>query len=59
VDGGLVRVFYSDTRRSTFVNQWIRTGSQAVNVRTDNGLIHILASNHEFGFGEFLLRMNK
>lgn len=59
IDGGLIRVFYSDTKRSTFVNQWVRSGSQAVDIRTSNCMVHVLSGRHEFGFGEFLLRMNK
>lgn len=59
VDGGLTTVYYSDTKASNFVDQWIRATTQGVNIRTSNSLIHILANDHEFGFGEFLGRMNK
>lgn len=59
VGGGLVTVYYSDTKSSNFSFQWTRTTTQAVNINTTNSLIHILANNHEFGFGEFLNRMNK
>jgi len=59
VDGGLVRVYYSDTKKSNFVSQWTRSQSQAVNISTTNGIVHILANGHEFGFGEFLNRFNR
>ncbi len=59
VDGGLVRVLFSDTKYSTFENQWVSTGTQAVNIRSQNCIMHILENSHEFGFGEFLSMMNK
>ncbi|KGE15675.1 hypothetical protein [Sphingobacterium deserti] len=59
IGGGLPIVYYSYTKESNFVNQWIRTSTQGVNIRTSNSVLHILANNHEFGFGEFLTRMNK
>lgn len=58
VDGGLVTVFYSDTKGSNFTQYWTRSATQAVNIKTQNGVVHILANGHEFGFGEFLNRFN-
>lgn len=58
-DGGLVTVYYSDTNGSNFVSMWTRTTTQAVDIKTLNSVIHVLGNNHEFGFGEFLSRMNK
>lgn len=57
--GGLVTVYYTDKKGSEFEILWVRSATQAVNIRTNNGLIHILANGHEFGFGEFLTKMNK
>jgi len=59
VDAGLVTVFYSDTKNSNFQIDWVRTSTQAVNIRTANGVVHILNAGHEFGFGDFLTRFNK
>ncbi|MGJ1387348.1 hypothetical protein ACR782_14195 [Sphingobacterium spiritivorum] len=59
VGGGLVTVYYSDTKGSNFQSQWTRTTTQAVNIKTSNGVVHILNNGHEFGFGEFLTRFNK
>lgn len=59
VGGGPTSIYYSDTKESNFVKDWSRAQSQAVNIRTNNGVIHILSNKHEFGFGEFLTRMNK
>ncbi|MCS3555750.1 MULTISPECIES: fasciclin domain-containing protein [unclassified Sphingobacterium] len=59
VDGGLVTVFYSDTKGSNFSTYWTRSATQAVNIKTTNGVVHILSNGHEFGFGEFLTRFNR
>ena len=58
-EGGMELVSYSDTKGNSFQAQWVRTNSQAVNVLTQNGVVHILGGRHEFGFGDFLTRMNK
>lgn len=59
VGGGLVTVFYTDKKDSEFERAWIRSATQAVNILTQDAVIHILANGHEFGFGEFLTKMNK
>lgn len=59
VKGGLVTVYYTDKKNSTFEILWSRAATQAVNIRTSTSIIHVLASGHEFGFGDFLERMNK
>lgn len=59
VAGGPKNIYFSDTRGSKFQRDWQRTTTQAVNIKTSNGVIHILVPTHEFGFGEFVLRMNK
>ena len=58
VSGGLVNVNYSDTKGSNFSMYWTIAQSQAVNIKTNNGVVHILGNSHEFGFGEFLTRFN-
>lgn len=59
VGGGLVTVFYTDKKDSEFDRMWVRSATQAVNILTKDAVIHILANGHEFGFGEFLTKMNK
>lgn len=59
VDGGVEVMYYSDTKDNSFQSQWVRASSQAVNIFTTNGVVHVLGGRHEFGFGEFLTRMNK
>ncbi|GAA4181344.1 hypothetical protein GCM10022218_36930 [Sphingobacterium ginsenosidimutans] len=59
VNGGAEIMYYSDTKNNSFQSQWIRASSQAVNIFTGNGVVHVLGGRHEFGFGDFLTRMNK
>lgn len=59
VDGGVEIMYYSDTKDNSFQSQWVRANSSAVNIFTTNGIVHVLGGRHEFGFGEFLTRMNK
>ncbi len=59
VGGGLVTVFYTDKKDSEFEILWVRSATQAVNILTNDAVIHILANGHEFGFGDFLTKMNK
>jgi len=63
-NGGPQRLYFGDTKISKDgtippFSYWIVSPTQIVNVKTNNGYIHILASGHDFGFGdEFVKRMN-
>lgn len=59
VGGGLVTVYYTDKKDSKFELNWVRAATQAVNISTDKSVVHVLANGHEFGFGDFLTKMNK
>ncbi len=59
INGGAEIMYYSDTKNNSFQSQWVRASSQAVNIFTSNGVVHVLGGRHEFGFGDFLTRMNK
>lgn len=59
VGGGLVNVYYTDKKDSEFEFLWERAATQAVNILANDAVIHILANGHEFGFGEFLIKMNQ
>lgn len=58
VDGGMELLYFSDTKGNSFQSQWVRASSQAVNIISSNGVVHVLGGRHEFGFGEFLTKMN-
>jgi hypothetical protein len=59
VFGGPKGVVYSDIKNSQYIKEWKSATTQAVNVATDNAIVHVLSASHEFGFGEFLIRLNK
>lgn len=59
VDGGVEILYFSDTKDNSFQSQWVRASSQAVNIFTNNGVVHVLGGRHEFGFGDFLTKMNR
>lgn len=58
VNGGPRKLYFSDPKNSIYVRDWVRTTTQAVNIKTSNGVVHILTANHDFGFQEFVERMN-
>lgn len=53
VGGGQQQLIYSDTNNSIFQRYWQGINTSAVNIRTKNGIIHILSSGHDFGFNKF------
>ncbi|TKC05143.1 fasciclin domain-containing protein [Pedobacter frigoris] len=59
VNGGPKSIIYSDIKYSQYIAEWQRTTTQAVNIYTDNAIVHALSPSHEFGFSEFTLRLNK
>ena len=58
-DGGPTNVYFSYTNGSQFVANWVRAVTQVVNIKTSNGVVHVLSFPHEFGFNQFTNRMNK
>lgn len=59
VNGGPKSIIYSDTQNSQYTKDWRSTTTQSVNIFTKNAIVHVIAASHEFGFGEFVNRMNK
>lgn len=58
--GGPQQMFFSDPKQTPFEVFWVTTKTQIVNVKTSNGIVHVLSSGHDFGFGnEFVERMNR
>lgn len=58
--GGPQQLFFSDPKQTPFEVFWVTTKTQIVNVKTSNGIVHVLSSGHDFGFGnEFVERMNR
>ena len=52
-------LYISDMKGSPYIENWVRSTTASVNLFTDNGVIHTLVPSHEFGFGEFSIRLNK
>ncbi len=51
--GGPAVVNYFFTKRSSFTKDWVLATADAINIRTANGIIHVLETTHPFGFGEY------
>lgn len=52
VDGGQQQIKLSDMNNSIFQRYWQESFTSVVNIRTSNGLVHILAPSHNFGFSK-------
>lgn len=57
--GGPVTITFSDPKNLTVKTNWQRSVTNAVNIRTSNGIINILSPTHIFGFGDFTTKLNK
>lgn len=55
---GPQEIIFSDTNWSIFHLYWVRTNTVSINVRTNNGLVHMLTSGHDFGFNKFITAFN-
>lgn len=56
-NGGSEIIEFSNTKRSIFVSKWSKTTTTSVNIKTKNGVVHLLNPNHIFGFDEFVPRL--
>ncbi|MGO1520564.1 MAG: fasciclin domain-containing protein [Sphingobacterium sp.] len=54
--GGPKVIEFSDTKNSQFTRDWITANSASINIEANNGIIHVLSSNHVFGFNDFVSR---
>jgi Fasciclin domain. len=55
-NGGVEAIEYSDTKRSLFTAKWSKTQTTSVNIKTKNGIVHLLRPDHTFGFDSFIAR---
>jgi hypothetical protein len=56
-NGGSEIIEFANTRRSLFVDKWKKTTTTSVNIKTKNGIVHLLRPDYPFGFEEFTSRM--
>jgi hypothetical protein len=57
IGGGSEVIEFANTKRSLFVAKWSKTTTSSVNIKTKNGIVHLLRSDHMFGFDEFVTRL--
>lgn len=57
VGGGPVIIDLKDTKRSQFNRDWVGTATSSINIKTSNGLVHVINPDHVFGFNDFVSRM--
>ncbi|MFD1166775.1 fasciclin domain-containing protein [Sphingobacterium daejeonense] len=55
--GGPKVIQYSDTKNSQFTRDWITASSASINIEAKNGIIHVLSTDHVFGFNDFVSRL--
>lgn len=56
-DGGPTVIQFSDTKRSQFERNWISTTTGSINLEARNGIVHVVGSDHVFGFNDFVSRL--
>lgn len=54
VGGGSKEIQLSDKNNSRFVKDWVSAVTRTVNLKTKNGLLHVLNTRHVFGFSSFV-----
>lgn len=59
VAGGPQSIIFSDPKGSIFERNWENANTNAVNIKTKNAIVNILAPLHDYGFNEFVIRVNK
>lgn len=52
--GGQTAIQYSDMNNSRFTRDWVMALTRSTNLRTANGLVHVLEDKHIFGFSSFI-----
>jgi hypothetical protein len=53
-NGGSMVIQFSDKNNSRLIKFWVSSITESANVKTVNGIIHMLESKHVFGFSSFL-----
>jgi uncharacterized surface protein with fasciclin (FAS1) repeats len=57
VGGGPNYVQMDDTKQSIFSRDWATTTTSSIDIKTTNGIVHVVEPNHVFGFDEFVTRI--
>ncbi|ARS38612.1 hypothetical protein CA265_02500 [Sphingobacteriaceae bacterium GW460-11-11-14-LB5] len=59
VGNGEQQLIFSDMNNSAVASNWVNANTAVINVKTQNAIIHVLNTDHVFGFNQFLLKFNK
>ena len=59
VGAGQQQIIFSDINNSIFQRYWQNINTSAVDIRTSNGVIHVLSSGHDFGFNKFAAKFSQ
>lgn len=57
VTAGPEVINFDNTKRSKFTRNWATATTASNNIETKNGIVHVLNSDHIFGFNEFVTRL--
>ncbi|TJY68341.1 ATP/GTP-binding protein [Sphingobacterium alkalisoli] len=57
IHGGPSVIEFSDTKKSSFIRNWVTTSTASINIETTNGIVHVLSPDHVFGFADFVKRL--
>jgi hypothetical protein len=56
-EGGPEVIEFSNTKRSKFIRYWSTATTGSNNIKTKNGIVHVVSPDHIFGFDEFVSRL--
>jgi hypothetical protein len=56
LNSGRKRIIFSDMNESKLTSSWVRSVANQINIRTRNGVVHVLTTGHEFSFDDFIYR---
>lgn len=56
IEGGAQNILFQNTNRKALVSNWTSTTTSSNNIKTSNGLVHVVSSDHIFGFTQFVRR---
>ncbi|MFD1771305.1 hypothetical protein [Sphingobacterium suaedae] len=59
IEGGQQQILLSDVNNSIFQRYWKTINTAAVNLKTKNGVIHVLSSGHDFGFNKLTTKFSQ
>lgn len=59
IGGGQQQIVLSDMNGSIFKRYWQESATSIVNIRTHNGIIHVLTPSHNYGFSKLATILNR